>query len=422
MPRAVVLGADGFIGRHIAFRLRAKGYEVTASARRTSRLARMGFDTLRCDLTSERARNPEFWAQATQGAQLIINAAGILTGPERVFQSVHVEAPAALYKAAPDGCSIILLSAVGIDDGTTDFAAFRRLGEAEAQRHGALILRAGLVLGDTSYGGSSLARALAALPFVTPTVGRGTQVFNPIHADDLAEAMIDLAQRDIRGTYDIGGPENVSQWTMLKAYRSWMGMPRSARLPIPMWLARAVGRIGDAMRLGPISLTSVQQLAEGVHAQTRDITDRLTTPLRGFSQFVGARPAGTQDLWHARLFGLRPLLRLLLAVLWLASAWIGLTLPAENFLPLITSSAVPDTMLVAMARMGGLVDLAIGLALLRGWRPRLTAALQFVMIAGYTLGFTVLAPALWLLPLGGLLKNLPILALIGISAVLEDER
>lgn len=44
------------------------------------------------------------------------------------------------------------------------------------------------------------------------------------------------------------------------------------------------------------------------------------------------------------------------------------------------------------------------------------------MVLGYTTTFTLLAPALWLLPLGGLIKNIPILALIAIHAILEDER
>ena len=45
----LILGADGFIGRHIAFHLRDLGWDVTASARRVTRLARMGFATLRAD-------------------------------------------------------------------------------------------------------------------------------------------------------------------------------------------------------------------------------------------------------------------------------------------------------------------------------------------------------------------------------------
>jgi hypothetical protein len=51
-----------------------------------------------------------------------------------------------------------------------------------------------------------------------------------------------------------------------------------------------------------------------------------------------------------------------------------------------------------------------------------TGMLQLGLVGAYTLAFTVIAPALWLLPLGGLLKNLPILVLILVWMVLEDER
>lgn len=49
--RVLVTGADGFIGRHIAFHLRQSGIAVLAQARRPERLARMGFQTLGADLT-----------------------------------------------------------------------------------------------------------------------------------------------------------------------------------------------------------------------------------------------------------------------------------------------------------------------------------------------------------------------------------
>jgi nucleoside-diphosphate-sugar epimerase len=41
--KVLVLGADGFIGRHILLAFRAAGWDVLASARRVTRLERMGF-------------------------------------------------------------------------------------------------------------------------------------------------------------------------------------------------------------------------------------------------------------------------------------------------------------------------------------------------------------------------------------------
>ena len=421
--RILVLGADGFIGRHFCFAFRRAGFDVLAVARRPARLARMGFATLSVDLTLAEARDPAFWRPHLADMAHVVNAAGVLTGSEAALRAVHDTAPAALYAAMPDGARGLLISAVGIDAAETGFARHRRAGEAAAQRHGVTILRAGLVLGDTSYGGSSLARALAALPGMMPVVGDGAQRFNPIHADDLAAVVLDcLRNPPPPGPHEIGGPETVTQAGMLTALRAWLGLPEASVLRLPLWLARVLGRIGDALNMGPISRTAVDQLCAGVVATPGRWREGRPSSPRGFTEFLAARPAGTQDLWHARLYLMRPVLRLVLAFLWLASAWIGLTLPAEAFLPLIPDTILSDTAQVALARAGGLADLCIGLALLRGRRLKLLAWVQAGMILPYTAAFTILAPALWLLPLGGLLKNIPVLALVALHGVLEEER
>jgi hypothetical protein len=75
-----------------------------------------------------------------------------------------------------------------------------------------------------------------------------------------------------------------------------------------------------------------------------------------------------------------------------------------------------------MARAGGLADLALGVALLRDWRPVLVARAQITLVLAYTAGLSLLAPALWLDPFGGLLKNLPVLALLLVHLALVEER
>ena len=105
--------------------------------------------------------------------------------------------------------------------------------------------------------------------------------------------------------------------------------------------------------------------------------------------------------------------------MWLASAALGLFTPLAHFSAEIP---LPEPVALALARGGGLVDLALGLALLRDWRPRRVALAQLVVVLSYTLGLTLLAPALWLDPFGALLKNLPVLALILTHLALIEER
>ena len=316
--KVLILGADGFIGRHLAFGLRAAGWPVVASARRCGRLARMGFETVEADLAAPEAATVDFWQGRLAGVSHVVNAAGVLSASEGVSEAVHVQAPGAVYEAL-GGARGVLISAVGIDDSETGFARHRREGEAVALAHGIVPLRAGLVLGETSYGGSSLARGLAALPFVTPVVGKGDQPFNPVHAADLTRAVAHFLAHPVEGVQEIGGPEVVTQAEMLQALRRWLGLSAVPVLRLPVWLCRGMGRMGDAMRLGPISLTAVRQLEAGVLAEPSAAVRDTPEGPRGFSEFIGARPAGTQDLWHARLYLMRPVLRVVLAVLWLAS-------------------------------------------------------------------------------------------------------
>lgn len=420
--RVLVLGADGFIGRHIAFALRRQGVRVLASARRTSRLQAMGFETLRANLTDKATHDAAFWHPYLADGTHVVNAAGLLSGPERQMQAVHVDAPKAVYAAMQPGARGVLISAAGIAAATTRFAQTKTAGEAVAAAAQTTVLRPGLVMADTSYGGTSLARALAVLPFATPVIGTGKQVFNPIHADDLAAAVIAcLHSPPGAGPHEIGGPERITQAQLLAKIRAWLGLNpvRVLRLPLP--LARALGKLGDALRLGPISRTAVTQLEHGIEADETPLCTALNIAPRGLSKFMNARAAGSQDLWHARLYLMRPLLRIVLAFMWASSGLIGLSLAPEAFLPLI-NSALPDETLIATARIAGLIDLGFAVALLRNWHPQLIGALQFTMVLGYTIAFTLLAPALWLLPLGGVLKNLPILALIAVATILESER
>lgn len=418
--KILLLGADGFIGRHLAFGLRASGNHVVASARRTKRLSEMGFEVLTADLSNPETHSPSFWQERVKGVTHVVNAAGLLTGSETAMKAVHVSAPNSLYATLPSNTPIVLLSAISIDEGKSRFAKVRLEAEASVHKFGGTALRPGLVLADTSYGGSSLGRALSALPWAIPLIDGGAQEVNPIHAEDLARVVQSLLQDPQPGkTLEVGGSETLTQGQMLLEYRRWLGLPKPRKINMPSALARTVGRIGDVFRLGPISATFISMLEAGALAQTNP---EISPKPRGFSEFLWARPAGTQDLWQARLYLLKPALRIILAFMWLVSGLIGLFLPSEAFLPLFTDTQQSELFLLALARGGGIIDIAIAAALFRGIAPKLVALIQLAIVGGYTLGISILAPALWLLPLGGLLKNLPILLLLVIHLIFEDER
>lgn len=383
----------------------------------------MGFDVLRADLTDPATHDARFWRPYLEGGTHVINAAGLLTGPNAAFAAVHRDVPRAVYEAI-DGGHAVLISAVGID-ADTPFARWRCEGEAIAEKAGATILRPGLVLADTSYGGSSALRAFAAFPFLRPLVGTGLEPFNPIHAEDLARVVIACLSDPpgpgpAGGAWEIGGPEMTSQTALSAALRQWLGLRPAGGLPLPLRVARLLGRIGDVLRIGPISVTAVNQLATGVLANPQPLLSRLGLTVAPVGQFLSRRPAGTQDLWQARLYLLKPLVRLTLSAMWLVSGFLGLLLPAAAFPAEL--SALPVPVALTTAKVGGLIDLAFAALLLRNIAPRKTALGQIALVLAYTIGLTLLAPGLWLAPFGELLKNLPVLALLLVHLALVEER
>ena len=59
-PRTFLLGADGFIGRHLAYGLRDMGHNVVCIARNPTALIEMGFETIKADFLDPAVQSPDF--------------------------------------------------------------------------------------------------------------------------------------------------------------------------------------------------------------------------------------------------------------------------------------------------------------------------------------------------------------------------
>ena len=99
--RTILLGADGFIGRHLAYGLRDLGHSVVCVARNPGALGAMGFEIIAAEFTAPHAQTTEFWQKHRSTADHLVNCAGLLNGTDAAFQAVHVTAPTAAYAALP---------------------------------------------------------------------------------------------------------------------------------------------------------------------------------------------------------------------------------------------------------------------------------------------------------------------------------
>src|SRR6516165_9376825 len=192
--RVLVVGAGGFIGRHIAIEAARAGHEVVACGRDTAQLRFMfpGWKTTHCNFARD---GVEDWRQRLRGVDAVVNAAGIFQGDTaNSLETVHVTGPRALFEACAELRiqKLIQISALGADDqAKSKFHLTKRKADSLcvtlAKSHqllGWTVVRPSLVIGR---GGQSTAlfAALGALPR-PPRLAAGMWELQPLHVSDLA--------------------------------------------------------------------------------------------------------------------------------------------------------------------------------------------------------------------------------------------
>ena len=110
----LLLGADGFLGRHLQIALETAGHTVRRGVHRPVRRA----DEIGVDYA--RDVDPDAWRGRLTGVDAVINTVGILReGRGRGFDAIHDQAPRALFAACREAGvhRVIQVSALGADAG-----------------------------------------------------------------------------------------------------------------------------------------------------------------------------------------------------------------------------------------------------------------------------------------------------------------
>ena len=269
----LLTGASGFIGRHIANALAARGHQVRSVSRRD------GFDFRDLQDSAD-------WLPLLDGVDTVINSVGIIGESGRqTFATLHTAAPIALFRACERAGvrRVLQISALGADH--TAFSAYHLSKRAADDCLRGLdldwfVLRPSLIYGR---GGKSaeLFMKLAALPMI-PVIGDGQQKLQPVHISDVVvTALFCLDAPAARQTLDIVGDETVSFAEWLQCMRSAQGKPRARLLHVPFALALAASRLGRY--LNPIlQPENLRMLQTGYRADGRALRQFLGRPPRPF--------------------------------------------------------------------------------------------------------------------------------------------
>jgi uncharacterized protein YbjT (DUF2867 family) len=284
-----VTGATGFVGRHIVRTLLGRGHRVRALVRdpaRADSLAAQGVELVPGDLADERAVS-----SLLDGARTVIHLVGIiLEWGTASFDAVHVEGTRAVVAAAQARRvgRLVHMSAVGArpDPSATRYHRTKWQAEELARQSGiaSVILRPSVINGPESEPIRTLARLHRWLPIV-PVFGRGTFPMQPVWIEDVALAFALAAEREeLRGTFELGGPDVLTFEQFVRAIGRASGHPRPL-VHVPLELVRLLARAGDPFGpLAPITTSQLRMLMEGT-----------ATPANAIETVFGIRPLAFEE-------------------------------------------------------------------------------------------------------------------------------
>jgi len=356
-------------------------------------------------------------ARALAGVDVLVNTVGIFrASAQQSFDAVHVKGPRQLFHAARAAgvARIVQLSALGADP-DSPLPYFASKGRAEAELRDldveSAIVRPSLVFAPQGASTRWFA-LLASLPLL-PLPGGGRQAIQPLHLQDLVEALAGLVEApQVPGALDAVGPRALP-------LREYLGLFRSAMrgagwtVPVPSAMARAAARLVATLSPHlPVDPDALAMLEAGNTADPAPFARWLGRAPRAPAAFIGPDEAAAMPS-PALLAWTVPLMRWTLALMWIATGIVSLGLyPRELSLEMLGQVGLHGAFADAALWSAAIIDLGLGAALLVArWRTPVYLA-QLALVLGYTVIITLWLPEQWLHPFGPVLKNVPLLAMI----------
>jgi NADH dehydrogenase len=291
-----VFGATGFLGRQIVSRLLDKAVVVRAASRHPHRnplantSGRRPSQQIEADIL-----DPSKIAAAVVGSRAVVNSVSLYVEHRKQrFERVHVQAAADLATASREAGveRFVHISGIGSDPrSSSDYIQARGRGEevVKAAFPGAVIVRSAVMVGPDDAFITTIARLIRLLP-IYPLFGDGGTRLQPVHVDDMAEAVSRLASGQIAtdaSIFECAGPRIYSYRELVREIATRLNV-RVTLMPMPfaVWSILA----SAAELLPGVSLTRNQ-----VELMRRD--NVAASDLPGLEE-LGIRPRGIEEVVH----------------------------------------------------------------------------------------------------------------------------
>ena len=210
---------------------------------------------------------------------------------------------------------------------------------------------------------------------------------------------------------------------LTQALRRWLGLAPARAVPVPEWALRASIPLARLLSFDALSRDSLAMLRQGNTAPVAPLAEALGWTPRELGTALASEPSTEAALWHARLFFLRPALRIGLAIIWIWTAIVSaFVYPLDKSVAMVADLGVSGWQASALVYGGAAVDGILGLALLFNIRPALTGLLQLATVAVFTILACFAVPEAWIEPLGPLTKNIAVVLATLVMIAMEAKR
>jgi NADH dehydrogenase len=303
--KVLVLGGTGFVGRHAALALRARGHTVVIGTRQPKRALHKLPPALRAALHGVELRETHFeslttryiWKPLLEDADAVVNAVGILRerGSE-TYDRVHNMAPAALGEAcARLSIRLVHVSALGLrPEARSRFLRSKLIAERNIAASGAdySLVRPALLDGEGGFGAAWLRRIARWPVHPYPADARGRLA--PLDVRDLGEALAVLCERGGEGRREVelGGRAKRTMADYLDALRALDHERPALRLPVPAPLARLASHLCDLLHFSPYSFGHLELMRRDNLPRTNLLSALIGRAPKPVGRAYAARPTG----------------------------------------------------------------------------------------------------------------------------------
>lgn len=284
----LLCGASGFVGRHLETALRDAGHHIRRGVRQPR-----GAEDIAVDYRND--IEIETWLPRLSGIDAVVNAVGVLRDSKaQPMARLHDAVPRALFAAAVQSGikRIVQISALGVDSGVnTSYMKTKQAADDFLQTLNVdwAILRPSLIYGKDGAS-TRMFMLLAQMPLLMLPDG-GKQMMQPVHIDDVAQAVVNLLGPDtgsppLRSIIECVGSEEVTMSGLITSYRTQRGHLAPWVLAVPKVLLNTVAWFGDRIPALPVGSDTLEMLAAGSSGNGDKFIKLLGRTPRSYREFL----------------------------------------------------------------------------------------------------------------------------------------